>query len=188
MIQIAMENTFHQDHIFNVFAWGNAKSLKVQEAQLLPDLKKFYETNYAPDRIAIVVQVKTDDNCATLRKWVEGTFGMIQKPKFGIQDFAKVQRDGQLSGEAVGQLPYKGNEDEIIIINSAESIKQISLIFTLPNDPDVDISSYLKLLSSLLSHQGEGSLYDLLTTENYILFLEVETNELIRTPMRFITC
>ena len=45
--------------------------------------------------MSIVIQVKTKDNCATLRKWVEATFGKIQKPKQGLQDFSKIQKGGK---------------------------------------------------------------------------------------------
>ena len=83
--------------------------------------------------MALVIQVKTKDNCATLRKWVEATFGKIQKPKRGLQDFSKIQKDGKTQGDAVGKMPYEGNEDEIIVMNAYENSKQINLVFTLPN-------------------------------------------------------
>ena len=77
MVQIAQENTSDKNHLFNTFAWGNAKSLKYEGNDLVDEVREFFKQNYSTDRMALVIQVKTIDDCVQLRGWVEQTFGQI---------------------------------------------------------------------------------------------------------------
>jgi secreted Zn-dependent insulinase-like peptidase len=66
--QLLAENTKEQDHPINCFSWGNNKSLlngkdmSTESGELWKDLKQFFHEFYAPERMTLSVQVKTDDN------------------------------------------------------------------------------------------------------------------------------
>lgn len=62
-IQVLKEMS-QKNHIFRQFAWGNLKSLDDPDKKALrQDLKKFYDEHYSSDRMIIVIQTKTPDNC-----------------------------------------------------------------------------------------------------------------------------
>ena len=72
-------------------------------------------------------------------------------------------------------------------MNSFESTKMLNLLFTLYNDPEKDMAGYLQILVSLLSHRGQGSLYDLLTQENFVTEMDFDADTSIWTLKRLVT-
>ena len=85
LVQILQEETFHKDHIFNRFLWGNLVSLRGEdEATLWDDLKAFYEEHYSAERVALVVQVKTRDHCKELSEWIKESFKVVPNRQKGI--------------------------------------------------------------------------------------------------------
>ena len=63
----------------------------------------------------------------------------------------------------------------------------LHLLFTMPDDPERDIGGNLQILVSLLSHRGEGSLYDLLIQQNYITEMDFDTVAEIWTLNRMVS-
>ena len=72
--------------------WGSKKSLKKHgdEDSLWEDLNSFFEEQYSADRMKLVIQVKTKDNLADLRSWVEQSFSIIENKNYGSQNYAKI--------------------------------------------------------------------------------------------------
>jgi len=83
-LQVLQSETFHNDHIFNRFMWGNKLSLNNENGTRMDELRGFFDKYYSADRLALCIQVKTSDNCKTLRKWVEDSFSVIENKKLGI--------------------------------------------------------------------------------------------------------
>ena len=95
ILQILMNNTFHDDHLFNRFMWGNLQSLKGENPDTLwDDLKKFYDEHYSADRMKVCIQVKSHDNLQELRGWVEETLSIIPNKNLGVQDFSQFTKNG----------------------------------------------------------------------------------------------
>ena len=85
MVQVLQTETANRNHVFNKFCWGNLESLKREnEETLWDDLKGFYDQHYSAERISLVVQVKTKDNCKELRSWIEESFGILENKNNGI--------------------------------------------------------------------------------------------------------
>ena len=64
LIQVLKE-TSNDNHIFQQFAWGNLKSLHDEDKKgLWQDLRKFYDDHYSSDRMTLVIQTRTPDNCS----------------------------------------------------------------------------------------------------------------------------
>ena len=118
-IQILMNECSSKDHLFNLFCWGNLKSLvgDGDYDKLWDDLKKFYNEQYSADRMRLAVQVKTKDGLAEVRSWVEEYFGAIGNKGLGLQDFSKMSRAGPNS-PLCGALPFAGCENELICSES----------------------------------------------------------------------
>ena len=78
ILRVFMSTSKDKDHIFNRFMWGNKKSLlKDGRDKLWDDLKQFFQKQYSPDRMKLVIQVKTNDDMVELKKWVIESFRII---------------------------------------------------------------------------------------------------------------
>ena len=81
------------------------KSLDDEDkASLWQDLRKFYDDHYSSDRITLVIQTRTPDNCEKLTQWVTKSFSVIPNKKLGRQDFSKIGFGDDTS--MVGELPF----------------------------------------------------------------------------------
>ena len=85
--QVISEQTSDENHIYNRFQWGSKKSLlprKKELDQLLKDLRNFFDSFYSPDRMKLVVSVKSKDNLKEVKQWVTDSFSIIKKKKLGL--------------------------------------------------------------------------------------------------------
>ena len=91
IIMLLMSQCKSKDHIFNTFPFGNLKSLNAigDYDKLHKDVFNFYKAQYSADRMKLVVQVKTKDNMAAVRKWVTKSFSRIENRNLGKQDYSK---------------------------------------------------------------------------------------------------
>ena len=53
-------------------------------------------------------------------------------------------------------------------MNSQTSKNQITLVFTFEKTYDVEQDAHLDMLIQLLNHQGEGTMFDILKSLNYL--------------------
>ena len=127
------------------------KSLKGESAESLwDDLKCFYNCNYSADRLRIVIQVKTSDDLAELRTWVTESFGMIENKNLGVQDFSK---------RVAGVMPFNGNRDEMILMNTIADSNILHMAFQFQFDYERLKLQSLSHLTNLIGHEGPGSLF-----------------------------
>ena len=89
-----MNESKNSDHIFRTFPFGNLKSLNAigDYDKLREDVSNFYKTHYSADRMKLVVQVKTKDRMAAVKKWVKESFSRIPNKNLGKQNFSKICR------------------------------------------------------------------------------------------------
>ena len=178
-LQIMSNETADKKHIFNRFAWGNLQSLKGQNAEnLLSDLKEFYDATYSADRTKLVIQVKSSDNLQEVRSWVEESFSIIPNKKLGLQDFSKNVTD------YTGKLPFDGNENEMLVMNTVTDLNKMILTFSLPYDFERMSKKSYHFIFKLLGHKGEGSFYQCLKALNYVVNIEYDYNRSLCTAFR----
>ena len=96
---------------------------------------------------------------AEVKQWVEESFSTIPNKNLGKQDFSKMAMDGNTQSPAVGTLPYEGNTDEMIVMNSYTDLNKLTLCFCIKSDLTRFEKKSLELIDTLISHKGEGSLY-----------------------------
>ena len=139
--------------------------------------------------MALVVQVKTEDNCKEVSRWIRECFGILKaQQNCGIQDFAKIAGEGATDSPAVGKMPYDGNTNEMIVQTSITDMDKLVLAFCLKTDPDISKQQKsLRLIANLIRHKGEGSLYSCLKEKNYISGLDIDNNNMMVTAFRFVT-
>ena len=51
------------------------------------EVREFYDKQYSADRMAVVIQVQTEDNLEEVRKWVTDAFSLIPNKELGPQDY-----------------------------------------------------------------------------------------------------
>ena len=126
-----------------------------------------------------MIQVKTKDNCQELRRWIEESFGKIENKNLGPQDFSRGAKE-----LPEGPLPYSGQENEMVIMNSFQDLNKLCLFWMIENDWEKFSKKSLNLLDSMICHQGEGSLTNCLKSLNYAASLETDCNTDIKTAFR----
>ena len=135
----------------------------------------------------LVIQVKTKDNLKELKGWVEDSFGIIENKNYGFQDFSKYNKNGIIESDEVQKLPYAGEENEMITMETIADRNQMTLVFSLQADYERFEKKSLNLLYSLINHKGGGSLYQCLKSLNLITSIQIELNTEVMTAFRFIT-
>ena len=99
---------------------------------------------------------------------MESSFGSVRNRAKEVQDFAKVDGNGKKDAEAAGKMPFQDNLNEMLIMNCQTSKSQITLVFTFEKTYDVEQEAHLDMLIQLLNHQGEGTMFDILKSLNYL--------------------
>ena len=84
-------------------------------------------------------------------------------------------------------MPYAGNEDKLIAIESLTDSNEMYMIFCLPNDFQRFQKKSLNMIYSLTNHKGNGSLYQCLKSLNYAKNIDLALNAEVTTAFRFIT-
>ena len=84
-VVLLMNDCKKKDHIFRTFPFGNLKSLNAigDKDKLCEDMRNFYDNQYSADRMKLVIQVKTKDNMAEVRKWITEYFSRIKNKNLG---------------------------------------------------------------------------------------------------------
>ena len=63
----------------------------------------------------------------------------------------------------------------------------MTLVFCMKNAIDAKQDAHLKMIIDFLNHRGEGTLYDILKSLNYLQEMDVDPSTCLRTAMRFMT-
>ena len=80
-----MHECAKKDHIFNSFPFGNLKSLNAvgDYDKLRESVYNHFKTQYSADRMKLVVQVKTKDHMAEVKRWVTESFSKVENKNLG---------------------------------------------------------------------------------------------------------
>ena len=129
--QLLCSNTSSKNHLLNRFTWGNIKSLKSHKPEeLLKDLRAFFEEQYSADRMKLVVQMKTEDDMAEVKKNVIEIYSQMLNRGFGKQNFGLTKDHKAIT------MPYEKNYHEMIIFNGVKNQNQLYMLFTFPTETD----------------------------------------------------
>ena len=188
ILQILMSNTADKGHVFNRFPWGNLKSLKGSNPDsLMDDVKKFYDTYYSAERIRLVVQVKTQDNLEELTQWVTESFSIIENKGLGLQDFSQYASTGQKEPESTIKGPFEGVENRIVFVDSYQDMNKLFLMFSVPSDLKNAFKRSPHLVCQLFDHRGPGSLFACLKDLNWVLEIECDTSDCLKTAFNMLS-
>ena len=68
-------------------------------------------------KLVIQVQAKTE-KINEIKNWIKESFSIIENKKKGFQDYSLIDSENNPSSECTGTLPFDGNEDEMIIMET----------------------------------------------------------------------
>ena len=85
-------------------------------------------------------------------------------------------------------MPFQGNENEMIVLDSIADLNKITFIFSIPKDPErFEKKQSIDLIFGLLEHQGEGSLFNCLNELSLITKIESDKNTCKSSCYKFFT-
>lgn len=113
---------------------------------------------------------------------METSFSIVPNKNRGKQDFSKIGKGD--TEAAIGKLPFEGNTHEMAVQNASQEVYKLSMIWTFPNDEERLSKRSLALLSELLKHKGEGSLFATLASCNFVTEFELEEPLMFKTAFR----
>ena len=149
-----LKDTTNQAHSASQFSVGNLDTLADRDNDLLiDDLRTHYKAYYSASRMALSIVGREDLD--TLEKWAKEKFSAI--PNNGSKSLpqtAKPYLDEQL-GVRIDIMPMKDT-------------RSLRLYFPVPNATKHFKEKPLQLISSLLAHEGKGSLYGYLKQQGFI--------------------
>ena len=119
--------------------------------------------------------MKTEDNLAELRQWVTESFSVIEDKNLGFQNFSKQPKvDVPPEAQVVGTLPFQGNQDQLICMNTIQDCNILNMTFEVEYDYFRLYKQSLEHLTQLIGHEGPGSLFQCLKTLNFVSSLGTE--------------
>lgn len=143
-IYSAEKQAMNPKHPFAAFSVGSLDTLADRDGKNIRDeLIQFYENHYSADRMTLVLagNYKLSD----MERWVKARFSEV--PKRNLAPIA--QTEPLFSAE---QLPLDMNIEPI------KEIRRVQFSFPMPENESLYRYKMLSLLSSLIGHEGEGSL------------------------------
>lgn len=158
----ALKQTANPAHPMTQFSVGNLETLSNSDSSTILDaVKAQYETYYSADimSLAIVGNYPT----AQLMEWAEAKF-------------AEVPSRGDTRADKNRPAPYLDSQKGVeIMINVLENDKSVRLEFALPPARQYFKTKPVSYLRNMVTHQGEGTLYDTLKQKGYLKDMFVVT-------------
>ncbi len=84
-------------------------------------------------------------------------------------------------------MPFAGNEHEMLVMQSFSDANILQLTWCIPADANRFEKKSLELVANLMKHQGEGSIYQCLKTNNLISDMDFNLNPEIKLSFRYLT-
>ena len=122
-----------------------------------------------------------------MRQWVTNAFGRIPKKELGPQNYTNLDRLGKRDTPACGTMPFAGNENEMLVMQSFSDSNILQLTWCLPIESKRFEKKSLQLIANLLKHQSDGSLYQCLKSSNLISDLNFNLNPEIIQSFRYLS-
>ncbi|MFT6915883.1 MAG: insulysin [Motiliproteus sp.] len=139
-----LREVINPEHPLATFAVGSLDTLKDNaQGTLIENLKQFYRRHYSADNMSLVVLGR--QSTSELKAQVEQRFAAIPSQ-------ATVPRPDPVPLFTRGTLPAQ------LDIRSLKELHELSLTFPVPPIRDYYDRKPLRYLSTLLGHEGEGSL------------------------------
>lgn len=148
--------TTHPEHPESKFSVGNHDTLGDRESSTVhADLLALYRQNYLPDRMTVSVIGR--ESVDTLKGWV-------------VEKFSEVS--GDPADKPARPAPFRDDQLGVRIdLVPLDERRELELQFPLPPQQPIWPAKPLSLITNLLSHQGEGTLFAALKSAGWIEWL-----------------
>lgn len=146
--------TSNPEHPFHKFSVGNLDTLEdTEDNPLWDDVKAHYEAEYSASRMAVGVIGRED--LATLEQWVRDRF-------------SEVPTNGK--GATPATVPILRDEDRGVIVRIVPLVDRRTLQLQFPAPPRTEHfrEHPVGAITSVLGHEGEGSLFAMLKSKGWI--------------------
>ncbi|WP_177166799.1 insulinase family protein [Allopseudospirillum japonicum] len=145
----ALRQAFHPDHPLAHFSAGNAQTLPVDDPQLVPALREFFETYYRAPNMRLVVM--GSQSVEQLTTWVRTYFAQIganldKKEESKPSDSLALWSDQH-------PLPLR------LEVQTLKDERTLKLYFPVPHPKTLYPLRPVQFLANFLGHEGEGSLH-----------------------------
>lgn len=176
-IYSAEKQAMNPDHPFASFTVGTLDTLADREGSKIRDeLLDFYDTHYSADRMTLVLAANYD--LKQLESWTKSFFNDVPK-----RDIVVEKNTQPLFLD--GHLPLD------MTIEPVKEIRRLQFTFPMPETQSLYHVKPVQLLSSLIGHEGEGSLIALLKEKGWAeglsagrsLSTENETNLVVQIQL-----
>ncbi len=147
------KNLVNPDNPWRQFSVGNLETLQEKDPKLLPAMKAFYKKYYTADNMTLVVNGKM--SLDVLQQMVESDFSEIPSGKVKKKPFTQ-------------PLFAKNFLPKWVTIQPEKNLKELSLVFPMPDYQQYYSAKPLVLVGHILGHEGRGSLYAYLKKNHWI--------------------
>ncbi|XP_074599458.1 nardilysin-like [Brevipalpus obovatus] len=169
-----------KDHPLGTFAWGNAKSLidipKERGIDTAAEVKKFFKQHYYASNMNVVVQGEYD--LKTLESMVIKYFSRIHPATDQVNPYLSVFNEKE-------DFPYTDDFFKLHYIEYPKSGDYLRLTWWLPPRFNCYKTRPLWYVTSVLGHEGKGSLFSYLKRKGYALELMAGNDESLEQMNQF---
>lgn len=149
----AIQQAFNPNSPYAKFSVGSLETLADRDNQLVrDDLLKFYKAHYSANLMSLVVLA--NEPLPVLKKWVTEKFSAIPNQHASQQIFNE-------------PVLTKAQMAHRINIQSLQEKRELGLMFPLPETQSHYLAKPAAYFQSLLGHEGEGSILDLLKEKGW---------------------
>lgn len=145
-----LKHTANQNNPFTNFGTGCNQTLNIDN--ICDYVKEFYNKYYSSDLMTLCII--TNNKISHVRKLVINTFSNI---KLNVNQYNRIKNYGAII-----------NDSKLIYVNPIESINKLIIHWDIPSFYNTVDESPSQLLTYILGHEGENSIYYILTEYEYI--------------------
>ncbi|KAJ2721852.1 metalloprotease [Coemansia sp. Benny D115] len=156
-----LKSLSNPDHAFSLFPTGDVDTLKGeadrQGVALRDELLKFHSKYYSADVMKLAIS---------------GNHTLDQLTEWAVSMFTEVQSKGDTTYTSETKPITKAELGRIVYYETVMDIRQLALIFPMPDLEHTYRSGALAYIETLLNRQDAGSLYDHLKNKNWVTHLD----------------
>lgn len=149
----ALRQVISDEHPLDKFSVGNLDTLSSSESPIRNDLLEFYRKYYVAGNMALSVLGR--ESLDELELMVRGRFAAVPRGSVPERVISQPLLEPQVFGKTLFIKPEK-------------NIRQLSLLFPLPDQAPYYRSKPLDVVAYVLGHEGEGSLLSFLKQKNWV--------------------
>lgn len=173
------------DHYYTKFSTGNSKTLQTDDPEKLEFVRSallaFHAKHYNPENMTVVIA--GPQSLDTLQDWVLDRYSKIEKKSFPENDQSPAER--LVSEAAKDAPPYSFNQAApsykspfrpslngpwpmLMSTKPLRSMRKLAMLFPMESYRKTVDQSPSSILSHLLGHEGEGSIFALLQNHGMV--------------------